>query len=190
MTDYFALLQQPRKPWLDPDELKQKYQELTLAAHPDRARSDDTGLDFATITEGYRVLRDDRLRIQHLLKLEGHAAGSGQAVPGELIDLFPEIGDFIGATDNLLERSANAQNALSKSLLRSEILQKQKLGETILQKLTQWHEEALRDLRSLNDIWANDSAKAVAQLNDLQQRLAYLTRWIEQVRERQFRLSN
>lgn len=190
MTDYFALLQQPRKPWLDPDELKQRYQELTLAAHPDRTRSEEPGVDFATITEGYRVLNDHRLRIQHLLKTEGHVAGSGQIVPGEFIDLFPEIGDFIGATDNLLERSANAQNALSKSLLRSEILQKQKLGETILQKLTRLYEEALQDLRLLNDIWANDPGKAVAPLNDLHQRLAYLTRWIDQVRERQFRLSN
>ena len=190
MSDYFALLQQPRKPWLDPAELKHAYQELTLAAHPDRTRSDETGLGFANITEGYRVLSDHRLRIQHLLKIEGHGPSSDQAVPEEFIALFPEIGDFIGAADNLLERATNAQNALSKSLLRSEILQKQRLGETILQKLTQWHEEALRDLRALNSIWANDPGKAVAPLNDLQQRLAYLTRWIDQVRERQFRLSN
>jgi hypothetical protein len=37
MTDYFALLQQPRQPWLEPEQLKQKYQQLTLASHrPDK----------------------------------------------------------------------------------------------------------------------------------------------------------
>ena len=190
MTDYFAVLHQPRRPWLDPDELKQKYQELTLANHPDRTRSTGPGPDFAAITEGYRVLSDDRLRIQHLLKIEGQTIESGQTVPGEFIDLFTEIGDFVRTTDDLLERSAKTQNALGKSLLRAEILGGQKRGEEILSKLTRLHDEALHELRSLNDLWTNDQGRALAKLSELHQRLAYLTRWIEQVRERQFRLAS
>jgi curved DNA-binding protein CbpA len=189
MTDYFALLQQPRKPWLDPGALKHAYQELTLAAHPDRTRRNDPDLDFTAITDGFRVLSDPKLRLQHLLKLEGEETGSDQSVPDEFIGLFSEIGDCLNTTDRLLERSAKAENALSKSLLRTEILSRQQRGEEVLQKLTLLHEEVLRDLRALNDVWANDPAEAIAPLRDIHQRLAYLTRWIDQLRERQFRLS-
>ena len=190
MTDYFALLQQPRQPWLEPEQLKQKYQQLTLAAHPDRARSDESALDFATITEGYRVLRDPKLRLQHLLKLEGHEVSGGQSVPDEFIEIFSQIGTLVRTSDNLLERSANAQNALSKSLLRAEILDGQRQTQEALTKLERLQEDILEETRSLNKTWTNESATALPKLSDLQQRLAYLARWIDQVRERQFRLSH
>ena len=32
MTDYFALLQKERRPWLDPEELKEKYFALSRLA--------------------------------------------------------------------------------------------------------------------------------------------------------------
>ena len=35
MIDYFALLDQPRVPWLDLNELKNAYYQKTLQAHPD-----------------------------------------------------------------------------------------------------------------------------------------------------------
>ena len=39
MIDYFALLDQPRAPWLDPDKLKDSYHQKTLQAHPDAQAS-------------------------------------------------------------------------------------------------------------------------------------------------------
>src|SRR5438132_9046006 len=36
MIDYFALLHEPRRPWLDPDLLKQKFISLSAEVHPDR----------------------------------------------------------------------------------------------------------------------------------------------------------
>jgi len=44
--------------------------------------------DFASINEGYRILLDPKLRLQHLLKLEGVAA-SADTVPETLADVFP-----------------------------------------------------------------------------------------------------
>jgi Lon protease-like protein len=46
----------------------------------------------------------------------------------------------------------------------------------------------LEELSALNDLWIKDRAAAILKLSDLHQRLAYLTRWLEQARERQFRL--
>ena len=89
MTDYFALLEQPRKPWLDPEQLKQKYHELARQSHPDE-----------NVNEAYRVLADPKSRLQHLLALEGVApAASSNEIPEELTDLFMAIAPALNKID-------------------------------------------------------------------------------------------
>ena len=39
MPDYFALLNEPRRPWLDADLLKQKFLALASDLHPDRVHN-------------------------------------------------------------------------------------------------------------------------------------------------------
>ena len=39
MPDYFALLNKPRRPWLDADLLKQKFLALASDLHPDRVHN-------------------------------------------------------------------------------------------------------------------------------------------------------
>src|SRR5438874_102631 len=104
MTDYFAVLRQPRKPWLDPNKLKQQYQELTLAGHPDRHGSNESPLDFALVNEAYRVLTNPKLRLQHLLSMQGSAVASDRPIPTELVDLFSETATLARDIDDLLER--------------------------------------------------------------------------------------
>jgi curved DNA-binding protein CbpA len=90
MTDYFALLGQPRKPWLDPEQLKQKYHELARQSHPDK-----------NVNEAYRTLADAKSRLQHLLALEGVAlAASSNEIPEELTDLFMAIAPALNKIDN------------------------------------------------------------------------------------------
>jgi curved DNA-binding protein CbpA len=194
MIDYFALLQQPHRPWLDPDELKQKYQELTLATHPDRQATqvnpENASSHFASINEAYRVLSNPRLRLQHLLSLEGIQAASGtQPPPEEFTDLFLSAGALIHEIDRVLEKAREAENALSKSLLRSEILDKQKRARAIADQMQQLYESVLQELRTEDERWNEERATVLTRLPDLQGRLTYLKRWIEQIEERQFQLS-
>jgi curved DNA-binding protein CbpA len=190
VTDYFALLQQPRKPWLDPGALKQKYQELTFAAHPDRARANESSSDFAAITEGYRVLSDHKLRLQHLLRLQGDEASSHASVPKEFVELFSQVDMLLRKTSAIMERLSRAQNALSRSLLRPEILSGQQETQTVLGKLDQLREHAVQELRELDETWIKAPEMATAQLVDLYRRFAYLGRWIDQLRESVFRLAH
>ena len=95
MTDSFALLQQPRQPWLYPDLLKQRYQERTLTDHPDVRGADAPSVDFAVINEAYRTLTDPKLRLQHLLRLEGQEPDNSAPIPADLLDLFSRIGNFV-----------------------------------------------------------------------------------------------
>ena len=189
MIDYFAALQQPRRAWLDPEELKQKYQELTLTSHPDRQRSKEIGPDFAIINEAYRVLSDPKLRLQHLLNLEGHDPSASQSLPQELVQLFSEIGTFVQDTDGLLERLKSANSALSKSLLQSDILKAQLRAAEVSDQLEELYANALDELRRLDALWDKEREQIVYDLKRLYHRFAYLGHWMDQIQERQFQLS-
>jgi curved DNA-binding protein CbpA len=185
MIDYFALLQQPRRPWLDPEKLKEQYHQLTKANHPDRPSASPDS-DFANVNEAYRVLSDPKLRLQHLLALENVPPNTA-TIPTALSDVFLETGTLIQELDRLLARSTST-NALSKALIKPEITDKQELVAALLQKLQAMHAEAVNELKVMDKEW--DSIGSVAmQLAEKSSRFAYLTRWITQLEERKFQLS-
>ncbi len=188
MTDYFAALQQPRRGWLDPEELKQKYQELTLAAHPDRGPTGPS-LDFAEINEAYRVLSDPKRRLQHLLNLEGHDPSVQQAIPQELVEGFGKIGTFVQEIDRLLEKLRSADSALVKSLLQSDILNAQQRASELSDQLQNLYTNALDELKRLDALWDERPRELIEDFAKLYHRFAYLGRWRDQIRERQFQLS-
>jgi hypothetical protein len=70
MTDYFALFGEARRAWLDPEKLKEKYFALNRATAAD-----------ADLNEAYRVLSDPKLRLHHLLTLDGAELTAGRQVP-------------------------------------------------------------------------------------------------------------
>jgi len=186
MIDYFALLEQPRQPWLDLDHLKRRYQTFALAEHPDQNHSTDATADFATLNEAYRCLRDPKLRLQHLLALEGDLPGQGEIIPPDLFDFFSQVSHFIEKADGLLARRRARQNALGRSLLHSELLITQHDGAKLLEKLRQFYAEALATMRGTNDQWKVE----IENLKTLYLRFAYLGRWIQQVEERNFALAS
>jgi curved DNA-binding protein CbpA len=185
LVDYFALLQQPRRPWLDPEKLKEKYHQLTKAAHPDRPSASPDS-DFASINEAYRGLLDPRLRLQHLLALEGIPTTNTGAVPKTLSDVFLDTGTLIQEIDRLLARSTTSK--LSKALLQSQVLEKQRLAADLLEKLRSMHEVAIQELQALDRSWVSNPELA-PQVSELSSKFAYLSRWITQLEERKFQLS-
>jgi curved DNA-binding protein CbpA len=189
MTDYFALLRLPRRPWLDSERLKETYRQLAIATHPDKQNQSGLGVapgtTFATTNEAYRVLLDPKSRLQHLLKLEGIAMNA-DAVPETLADVFLETGTAIQEIDLLLSRTT--ANTLSKALRQPEILEIRKLTADLLDKLQGIYDTALEELQKLDHLWAS-THEIAPELTALSAKLAYLTRWIAQLEERQFQLS-
>ena len=100
MTDYFALLGQPRLPWLDRAVLKEVYHAKTLQTHPDSGA--DTG--FADLNEAYQVLQDPKRRLRHLLELHQAPPPANQPVPPDLQELFLQIGSLNQRIQPLLEK--------------------------------------------------------------------------------------
>jgi curved DNA-binding protein CbpA len=194
MIDYFALLDQPHLPWLDPDELKNTYHRKTLQAHPD-ARASRPGTDapdatFARLNEAYQVLQDPKRRLHHLLSLEGSAPSStDQTVPQQLHDLFPRIGALTQRANSLLETVRATSNALSRSLLKPQILDVQQETKEVREQIQHLSGESLDRLRQLNAAWAKNPAKQIEALSNLYFAFAYLTRWSAQLDEMTFQLS-
>ena len=194
MIDYFALLDQPHAPWLDPDKLKDTYHQKTLQAHPDaqtsRPGADATDATFASLNEAYQVLQDPKRRLHHLLSLGGAAPSStDQTIPKQLHDLFPEVGALTQRANLLLEKIRATSNTLSRSLLKAQILEVQNEAKEVRERIQNLSDASLAELRQINTAWAKNSAEQIESLSNLYFAFAYLTRWSTQLDEMTFQLS-
>ena len=189
MTDHFAVLGQPRRPWLDVDQLKQKFQELTLALHPDRQKQQQDALEFSVVTEAYRVLSNPRTRLQHLLVLEDDNLSVSTNVPNELGDIFMEAATLVQQIDSHRQKRDQSSSALGKSLLQAETAQLQGRADQMLGRLENQYHATLDDLRRIDEAWTRDSPTMLSDLHVLADRFGFLDRWLSQLRERQFQLS-
>jgi DnaJ-domain-containing protein 1 len=188
MTDLFALLDQRRRPWLDPEALRAAFHERTLRQHPDAQASCADGssadADFARINEAFQTLSDPKLRLQHLLALAGHASTSRfDSVPANIADLFPAIAQVTQEATRVAEKAAGATSALSRSLLTGEIVQVRNRITALLATLTQLQAEADAELQQLDAAFTEEDEVAMAALQRLYVRYSYLRRWMAQLEE-------
>ena len=188
MTDYFALLEQPRTPWLDADALKDAYHRKTLKTHPDSAPAGVEN-DFAELNAAYQALQDPKRRLQHLLSLENHAPLADQIVPLELQELFLDLGAFKQRADLVLEKSQASSNALSRSLLKPEAVALQNDLAAWREKIRELLDSATEQLREIDDRWSSDRDAQIGDLTNLYLKFAYLGRWSEQLDEIAFQLA-
>ncbi|MEE2942171.1 MAG: DnaJ domain-containing protein [Verrucomicrobiota bacterium] len=203
MTDCFALLNFPRRPWLDPSVLKQRFHELSAEVHPDQAHdaTDEVKAElqqrFTEVNAAYQCLGDAKSRVRHLLELElGQAPDNVKSIPGEMTDWFMEIGAVCREVDAFLERKEAQDSPLLQALLMGE-------GIELNDKVTEIHrrlksELAILDveLRTLSQVWealdvqAEERVNALpfAKLEALGQRLGFWMKWSGQLAERSNRL--
>ena len=175
MTDYFALLDQPRAPWLDPAVLKETFRRKSLEQHPDLARGAEGG-EFAELNEAYQVLQNPKRRLHHLLSLENRTPAANQALPSDLQELFLQIGALNQNVTPLLEKLRAASNPLTKSLLKADMVTAQKELGGLRDKVRELDAEAETRLRQTE-------ANRHEELSVLYQRFAYLSRWSAQLDE-------
>jgi curved DNA-binding protein CbpA len=182
MTDYFALLEQPRAPSLDLAALKEAFHRKTLKQHPDTKQA-GTEDQFALLNEAYQVLRDPKRRLQHLLELQGGGAAAGQqTIPGDLQELFLQIGATIQRAKSILEQLGAATTALSRSILKPKAIDAQREVETLRGIVRDRTQSAEQELRQIN-------ATQIDALSALHLKFAYLGRWSAQLDELAFQLS-
>jgi DnaJ-domain-containing protein 1 len=199
--DYFALLNEPRRPWLEPETLKLKFLALAAEAHPDKqceageAEKLNANRHYAELNTAYHCLTEPKLRLLHLLELElGAKPGEVQQIPAALADLFAEVATVCRSTDHFLAE----KNQVTSPLLQIQLFERaQEWVERLraLQtRLTRLYDQLVEELKSLDALWTSksQSAKRTALLNRLEElyRLfGYFNRWNGQIQERIVQLS-
>jgi curved DNA-binding protein CbpA len=200
MTDNFALLNEPRRPWLDADSLRQKFLALSANAHPDKIHSASepeksaAAKRFAELNTAYNCLAEPKSRLLHLLELEsGAKPGDIRQIPAALADVFAEIASACrGADDFLTEK-----NKVTSPLLQVQMFGRaqewvEKLNK-LQQKLNGQHGKMMAELKLLDEQWIADNLEKrgslLEKMEGLYRLFGYFNRWNGQIRERSVQLS-
>ena len=204
MTDYFALLNEPRRPWVDPDLLKTRFLELSAEVHPDRVHGAPeeekrrAHQRYLELNSAYNCLREPKMRLRHLLELEsGRRLREIQPIASGGMDLFLEIGQLCRGADSFLAERAK----VTSPLLRVGMFERaqdwiDKLNAA-RRTLVQKQEELSAELKRMNLAWeeapaagpARSSSLPMLQLERLSRDLSYLGRCVAQIQERITQLS-
>ncbi len=200
MTDNFALLNEPRRPWLDADLLKQKFLAQSANLHPDRihsaSESDKTiaTKKFTELNAAFNCLVEPKQRLLHLLELElGAKPKDIQTIPAALADLFAEVSMACRSADGfLVEKSKVTSPLLQVQLFERGQDWVEKLN-VLQRKLNELREKLTEELKSLDAKWISadeiSRKEILPKLEELYRLFGYFNRWNGQIQERVVQLS-
>lgn len=202
MTDYFALLNEPRRPWLDPEALKKKFLAFSASVHPDRvhnlSESQRTSAQehYVALNAAHACLRDPKERLRHLLQLElGVVPQDIQRTPPELIDLFMEVGQLLRQADLLLTEKSKVSSPLLQVQFFERGQEQTDLLLGLQQRLNAKRDALVQSVRELDAIWELTKARGstreetLRRLQSLLHLFGFYDRWLAQLNERITRLS-
>ena len=205
MTDAFALLDEPRRPWLDAEALKQKVLPLSSAVHPDRFHSaaeserQRATARYAELNAAYNILREPKERLLHLIELEAGAKPNDvQRIPPGTMDLFVEVGQLCRDVDSFIVERARVTSPLLKVQMFERGMEWTDKLQALQQRINAKRDELSAELQQMNPVW--DSAPAVGspqrvaalpleRLEQIYRVLSYVARWAEQIQERNVQLA-
>jgi len=202
MTDNFSLLNVARRPWIDPDALKEKFLALSAQFHPDRVHQSPEAERraasgrFAEINAAYNCLREPKERLRHLLELElGAKPADIQRVPAEMMESLFEVGQLCRQVDAFLLENAKITSPLLKVKQFERGQEWTEQLYALRQKINSRRAELMLELPAMNAAWEPADgaiaprAKPLDRLDEIYRLLGYLTRWSEQIQERVAQLS-
>ena len=200
MTDYFALFNVPRRPWLEVDALKQAFLVRAAGLHPDKLHSEgaaarsDAAKSFAELNAAYHCLGEPKSRLLHLLQLElGARPEDIQQIPAALADQFAAVAAACRNADGFLAE----RNRVTSPLLQVQWFERgqawvEKLN-ALQHELNSLHGQFLDQLKTLDEKWmrrdAVDRPQLLAEAEQLYRQFGYFNRWNQQIQERVARLS-
>ncbi len=205
MVDNFILLDEPRRPWLDPDALKTKFLVLSGPLHPDRvhnaSEADKLAANqrYAELNAAFNCLKEPRDRLIHLLELElGAKPKDVQKIPPGTMDLFVEVGQTCRDADAFLTEKAKVTSPMLKVQMFEKGMDWTDKLNALQQRINQRRDELLTELKEMNHVWETAPAIAssdrpkvlpVERLEQVYRVFSYIARWTEQIQERVVQLS-
>jgi len=205
MTDYFALLDEPRRPWLDVEALKEKFLARSAQVHPDRvhtaSEAEKTAATerYAELNAAHACLRETKDRLLHLLQLElGAKPPDIQRIPPGTMDLFVEVGQLCQGIDKFIVE----RNQMTSPMLRVQMFERglewtEKVQE-LQQRIAAKRQAVEAELRQLNAVWVaapacgdpgRTGALPLERLEQIYRLMSFVARWNQQLQERTVQLS-
>jgi DnaJ-domain-containing protein 1 len=196
MVDNFALFNESRRPWLDPEALKQKFLKFSAEVHPDRvhnaseAEKESANKRYAELNAAYNCLREPKERLLHLLELETSAKPKDvQRIPPGTMDLFVEVGQTCRDADAFIAERSKVTSPLLKVQLFEKGMEWTDKLNGLQQKINAKRDELFAELQTMNAAWETGSALPLERLEQIYRILSYVARWTEQIQERIVQLS-
>jgi curved DNA-binding protein CbpA len=204
MNDYFALLGQARRPWVEAEALKAGFFELSAGVHPDRvheaAESEKQRANqrYAELNAAYNCLRAPKSRLQHLLELElGAKPKEVQPTAAGAIELCMAVGQFCGEVDRFLAERAEVTSPVLKVQQFERAQEWIERLTAVRCELNEKQEGLAGELKEMNAPWdtaptsgeARRRALPLRRLEEIWRDWSYLARWGEQIQERIVQLS-
>jgi len=204
VTDFFALLGVPRRPWLEAGELQTRFHKCSGELHPDRlghlpaTERDAASARYVNLNAAYQCLRDPKQRLGHLLELElGARTAEMRDIPAALTDFFLALGPVLREVDAFLA----GRDAEVSPLLRVQWFER---GMEWDEKLRAWQARAREmqvaleaETRDLSGAWPAEATAGTTppaatatlpRLGEVYRALSLLGRWQSQLQERLMKL--
>lgn len=203
--DAFALLGEPRRPWLDVDALKLRFLERSAPTHPDRFHSAPEAERLAAteryseLNAAFAILKEPRERLLHLYELEAGAKPRDiQRIPPGTMDLFVDVGQTCRDTDEFLRQKGEATSPMLKlKHLQEGLIWLERL-QALQRRVNARRDELWAELQAWNAVWAaapvegSSERRAALPIDGLEatyRALSYVERWTGQLQERMVQLS-
>jgi molecular chaperone HscB len=186
-SDYFAILELPRKLWIEMGSLEQKFLRLSWKLHPDNfvnASPEEREISLkrsSELNDAYRTLRDPVGRVEYLLAIEG-ARKEGQNKQQAPPELLEEVFELNESLDELREAKASGGDTAS---LKHRLEAAEKNFEQKLAELDGQLQAAAHDWDKAIDSNTGEAARkqVMAKLNDLLNRRSYIRNLVVNVQK-------
>jgi len=195
------LLDEPRRPWLEPEALKSKFLARAAEAHPDKQRGAGeteklaANRRYAELNAAYHCLAEPKSRLLHLLELEfGVKPRDVQQIPSALAELFTEMATICRNADSFLTEKSKAISPLLQVQLFERAQEWVERLRALQTRLAGLHGKLTEELKSLDASWVSESQAGertvlLNRLEEFYRWFGYFNRWSNQIQERIVQLS-
>ncbi|MDA1273962.1 MAG: hypothetical protein O2960_07910 [Verrucomicrobia bacterium] len=205
MTDHFATLVEPRRPWIAAEVLKQKFLAFTSEVHPDRKHGSsesekrDAQDRCTALNAAYQCLRDTKARLSHLLELElNKKPGVVEEIPEGMMELFFQVGKLCKAVDQFLSQKNEAASPIAKVEWFEKGLDWTEKLTSLQNDIGGRHARYSEELKAMNSNWesadtlqgdARIAMLPIRRVEEIYRVFGFTSRWSQQLQDRVLNLS-
>lgn len=196
--NFFEVLGQPTRPWLDPKNLHAAYLARIAAVHPDHAAlrttldADQDAAATARLNRAFQILSEPRSRLQHLLQCVGVSAAT--APPPEVAGYFFELAQTLSEADSRISKLGLQTSPLLKARQFAETSSLLEKLELHAARVASWLGQGERSIEALDAEWPSvlptpNDPVIVPRLRAVHATLSFASKWAGQIQERRLKLS-